>query len=99
MTVQVIGLEPLLEATMNRWEASGLAVLRRRGDDDEDDGFSFEDFEEDDEFDDLEESEDEDLDEDLDEDYEEEYDDLDEDFDDDGVPRRGGGRPRREWGE
>ena len=26
-------------------------------------------------------------------------DDLDEDFDDDGEPRRGGGRPRREWSE
>jgi hypothetical protein len=97
--VQAIGLEPLLEVTMNRLVASELATLRRRSDDDEDDGFSFDDFEEDDEFDDLGEDEDEELEEELDEDFEEEYDDLDEDFDDDGAPRRGGGRPRREWGE
>jgi len=75
------------------------AVLRgRRGDDDEE----FEDldeFNEDEEFDD-EDLDEEDLDEELDEDEEEadDFEELDEEFDDDDiVPRRGGGRPRREW--
>ena len=71
----------------------------RRTDDEEEEFEGLEDFEEDDEFEDDglddEESEDE-----VDEEEEfDDFDDYDEEFDDDGEPRRGGGRPRREWGE
>ena len=85
---------------MNGRRASEQRVeLRgRRGDDDEE----FEDldeFNEDEEFD-EEDLDEEELDEELDEDEEEgdDFEELDEEFDDDDiVPRRGGGRPRREW--
>jgi hypothetical protein len=95
-------LEPILEGTMNGRRTSELrTVLRgRRGDDDEE----FEDldeFDEDEEFDD-DELEDEELDDEEPEDEEDgdDFEELDEEFDDDDmVPRRGGGRPRREWTE
>jgi hypothetical protein len=87
---------------MNARRASELrTVMRgRRGDDDEEKEFEdLDEFDEDQEFED-EDLEDEDLDEEAEED-EEDYDDfeeLDEEYDDDDiVPRRGGGRPRREW--
>jgi len=89
-----------VEDTMQPWWASAVAVeLRGRRLDDDDENFDNDGFEEDDELDDEDVDEDEfDDDEDSDDD-DIGYDDLDEDFDDDGEPRRGGGRPRREWGE
>jgi len=77
-----------------------VGMRGRRGDDDEE-----KEFEDIDEFDENEEFEDEDLDEeDLDEELDEEeedfddFEELDEEYDDDdAIPRRGGGRPRREW--
>lgn len=84
---------------MDRWGASvDPAELRGRRTDEEDDEFGgLDDFEEDEEFDD-EDTDDEDADdEDADDEDDLDYDDFDEDFDDDGEPRRGGGRPRREW--
>ncbi|HWO88110.1 MAG TPA: hypothetical protein VNL98_03050 [Gemmatimonadales bacterium] len=86
---------------MKPWGSVLATELRSRRfiDDEEDEVGGLGDFEEDDEFEDeLDEDEldDEDLDED---DYDEGYDDLDEDFDDEDIPRRGGGRPRRDWGE
>jgi len=88
---------------MNAWRASeGRSELRGRRRDDDEEGFDLdEDFEEDEEFDD-EYDEDEDVeDESLgeDDDYDD-FGDYDEEFEDeDGMgPRRGAGRPRREWG-
>ena len=77
-----------------------IEMRGRRGDDDEEKEFEdLDEFDEDQEFED-EDLEDEDLDEEAEED-EEDYDDfeeLDEEYDDDDiVPRRVGGRPRREW--
>ena len=76
------------------------AVLRgRRGDDDEPEFEDLDEFNEDEEFD-EEDLDEEELDEELDEDEEEsdDFEELDEEFDDDDiVPRRGVGRPRREW--
>ena len=72
----------------------------RRRDDDEEPFDLEEDFEEDEEFDEEYEDEDEVEDEDAsDEDDYDEFGDLDEEFEDeDGMgPRRGAGRPRREW--
>ena len=76
------------------------ATLRgRRGGDDDEEFEDLDEFNEDEEFED-EDLDDEDLDEELDEEEEEgdDFEELDEEFDDDdAVPRRGGGRPRREW--
>jgi hypothetical protein len=93
-------LEPSPEDTMNGRRTSELrtVMLGRRGDDDEE-FEDLEEFNEDDEFED-EDLDDEEYDEELDEDEEEgdDFEELDEEFDDDDiVPRRGGGRPRREW--
>ena len=72
----------------------------RRGDDDEEKEFEdLDEFDEDKEFED-EDLDEEEMDEELDEDEEDfdDFEELDEEYDDDdAVPRRGGGRPRREW--
>jgi hypothetical protein len=77
-----------------------IEMRGRRGDDDEEKEFEdLDEFDEDQEFED-EDLEDEDLDEDVEEDEEDfdDFEELDEEYDDDdAVPRRSGGRPRREW--